>query len=214
LCGTRKARRGCPAVGEQICSVCCGTKRLVQIHCPPDCTWLSSAREHPPAVVVRRQQRDLSLLLPFISDLTHRQSQLFLLMATFLVSYNPPEWQALIDDDVAEAMDAMAATLETAVRGVIYDHRPASLPAERLTTALKPLLAEAGKGIGSAFDREAAVVMRRLADAARELRPVEAGNRRILLELLARIVRRPESPDAAEPPGSERQDAIPRLILP
>jgi len=45
LCGTRRARRRCPALDKQICAVCCGTKRLVQISCPSDCTWLLSARE-------------------------------------------------------------------------------------------------------------------------------------------------------------------------
>ena len=32
-----------------------------------------------------------------------------------------------IDDDVAEATAAMAATYETAARGVLYEHRPQSL---------------------------------------------------------------------------------------
>src|SRR5207247_6809666 len=41
LCGTRRARRGCPALSQQICAICCGTKRLVQIQCPSDCTWLA-----------------------------------------------------------------------------------------------------------------------------------------------------------------------------
>src|SRR5947199_8670073 len=130
LCGMRRARRGCPAVGKQICAVCCGTKRLVQIKCPPDCVWLASAREHPPAVVVRQQQRDVGLLLHVMRDFSQRQSQIFFLVSTFLVRYEPPELQSLIDDDVAEGMGALAATFETASRGLIYDHRPASLPAE------------------------------------------------------------------------------------
>ena len=66
---------------------------------------------------------------------------------------------------MAEAAAALAATFETAARGVIYEHRPASLPAERLATALKPVLAEAGKGSASAFERDAAVVLRRLEEA-------------------------------------------------
>ncbi len=49
LCSQRKARRACPALGHQICAVCCGTKRLTQIPCPSDCVYLASAREHPPA---------------------------------------------------------------------------------------------------------------------------------------------------------------------
>src|SRR6266487_4501371 len=145
LCRQRRARRACPALGEQICAVCCGTKRLVEIHCPSDCAYLASAREHPPAVVLRQQQRDAELLAQVILELSDRQSQLFLLIAAFLLDYQPPELQPLIDDDVAEAAAALASTFETASRGVIYEHRPASLPAERLTAALKPLIVEAGK---------------------------------------------------------------------
>src|SRR6185436_14797272 len=85
LCGARRARRGCPALAKEICAVCCGTKRLVQIQCPSDCTWLASAREHPAAIVVRQQQRDVGLLLQVLRDFGERQSQLFLLIATFLV---------------------------------------------------------------------------------------------------------------------------------
>ena len=58
-------------------------------------------------------------------------------------------------------------TLETASRGLIYDHRPASVLAERLATTLKPVLAEAGQGAGSSFERDAAVVLRRLEEAVR-----------------------------------------------
>jgi hypothetical protein len=213
LCGTRRARRGCPALGKQICAVCCGTKRLVQIDCPPDCVWLASAREHPPAVVVRQQQRDLGLLVHVMRDFSQRQSQIFFLVNTFLVRYEPPELHSLIDDDVAEAMGALAATFETASRGLIYDHRPASLPAERLTVALKPMLAEAGRSTGTAFDRDAAVVLRRIETAARDIRALNGENRRAFLDLLGRIITR----TAAGGPGSDA-DADPRdhssLILP
>src|SRR5262249_56811226 len=114
-----------------ICAVCCGTKRLVQIACPSDCAWLASAREHPAAVVVRQQQRDVGRFVQLMRDFSERQSQIFLLISTFLVRYEAPELQPLIDADVAEAMGALAATFETASRGGIYEHRPASLPPPR-----------------------------------------------------------------------------------
>src|SRR3954469_9620703 len=91
LCRMRKARRGCPALGQQICAVCCGTKRLSEIQCPSDCTWLASARDHPPAVAVRQQQRDTGLLGAFMRDLSQRQSQIFFLINTFLAAYKPDE---------------------------------------------------------------------------------------------------------------------------
>src|SRR6266478_9335652 len=103
-------------------------------------------------------------------DLSERQSKLFFLITAFLARYQAPELQTPIDEDVADAMGALAATFETASRGLIYDHRPASLSAERLTVALKPLLAEAGRSTGTAFDRDAAVVLRRIETAARDIR--------------------------------------------
>ena len=146
-------------------------QELVHIACPSDCSWLASARDHPAAVVIRQQQRDVGLLVQFMSEFNERQSQLFILISTFLVRYQPPELQAPIDEDVAEAATALGRTLETAASGVIYDHRPASLPAERLVAALRPVLAEAGRGAaGTAFERDAAVVLRRLADAVAETR--------------------------------------------
>ena len=188
LCGERRARRGCPALGKQICSVCCATKRLVEIQCPSDCAYLSAAREHPSAAAVRQQQRDVGLLVQCMRDLSERQSQLFFLINTFLQRYEPPELQPLIDDDVAEAAAALAGTFETAVRGVIYERRPAALPADRLATALRPVLAEAGKHAGSAFDRDAAVVLRRIEEAARGLKAADPPSRRAYLDLLGRVM--------------------------
>ena len=207
LCGTRRARRACPALARDICSVCCGTKRLVQIQCPSDCTWLATAREHPAAIVVRQQQRDVALLVQFMRDFSERQSQVLFLVSTFLVQYKPPELQPVIDDDVAAAAAAMAATFETATRGVIYEHRPASLPAERLASALKPVLADAGKGLGSSFDRDAAVVLRRIEEAVRDVRATDQQNRRAFLDLLGRVI-------VNTPPDGAAAPEEPRLIVP
>lgn len=230
LCGIRRARRSCPAAGQQICAVCCGTKRLVQIQCPADCTYLASAREHPAAAVVRQQQRDVSFVAQAIRDFSDRQSELFFLIATTLIGpagrreapsslvsadgaghLRPALIDSLVDDDVADAMAAMAGTFETAARGVIYDHRPASLAAERLVGLLKPIVAEAGRGLGSPFERDAAAVMRRIADATRDARAADQENRRAFLDLIARVLTRPGGPDAA---GEQAPAEPSRLIVP
>ena len=142
-------------------------------------------------------------------DFSQRQSQLFFLIVTFLARYEPPELQPLIDDDVREAAAALAATFETAARGVIYEHRPASLSAERLMSTLKPLLAEAGKGAGASFERDAAVVLRRVEEAARHARELEPDNRRVLLDVIGRVIARTPATEDAAQPASE-----PRLIVP
>jgi hypothetical protein len=186
----------------------------VQIRCPADCTWLASAREHPPAVVVRQQQRDVTLLLQVMRDFNERQSQLFGLLGTFLLRYEPPELQPLVDDDVVEAAAALASTLETASRGVIYEHRPPSLPAERLMAALKTVLGEAERALGSSLERDAAVVLRRVADTAKELRGFEPDNRRTFLDLLGRVLKNAPPDASSNPdPDQDRPDP-PRLIVP
>lgn len=174
--------------------MCCGTKRLVEIACPTDCVWLASARDHPAAVVVRQQQRDLGLLVQFMRDFNRRQSQLFFLFNSFINEYQPEQLHALNDADVADAVDALAATYETAARGVIYEHRPQSLTAERLVLAMKPLLAEAGKGQGTPFERDAAVVLRSVGAAAREVAKQIPANPRAYVELLRRVMRSKQEP--------------------
>jgi hypothetical protein len=214
LCGIRRARRSCPAVGQQICAVCCGTKRLTEIACPSDCPWLVSAREHPAAAVVRQQQRDLGLLMHMMRDFDQRQSQLFLMVCTFLKKYPAPELHPLVDEDVADAMAALASTYETAARGLIYEHRPASLPAERIVSTLRPVLANAGEGGGSAFERDVAVVLRRAEEAVRGVRAADPGNRRAFIDFLIRVVvRRPPGEEDAATPGEAAAEPS-RLIIP
>jgi hypothetical protein len=208
LCVTRRARRGCPALGQQICAVCCGTKRLIEIPCPSDCPYLASSREHPPAALVRQQQRDVGLFMHGMRDLGDRQSQLFLVINRFLQRYEAPEFQPLIDDDVVDAVAALAATYETAARGVIYVHRPAAMTADRLATALKPVIVEAGKHAGSVFDRDAAVVLRRIEETVRHMKAAEPSNRRGYIDLIGRLLAAGNDADA--PDGAE----TPRLIVP
>ena len=149
--------------------------------------------------------------MKFMRDFSRRQSQLFLLVTTFLVRYEPPELQRPIDEDVADALGALASTFETASRGLIYEHRPASLAAGHLISALKPVLAEAGQGGGTPFERDAVVVLRRVADAVADVRAVEAGNARAFLDLLARVI---HSTEGEEGPEATPSPDPPRLILP
>ncbi len=142
--------------------------------------------------------------------LNQRQARLFFALNTAVLRHEPADFQPVIDEDVAEAAGAMAATLETRSRGVIYDHRPASLPAERLMAALRPVVADSGRTGGSAFEREAAVVLRQLEKAVHEVRSDGASNKRAYLELVGRVLEKASEEHAEEINTSDG----PRLILP
>lgn len=207
LCHQRKAKRACPAVGQQICTVCCGTKRLVEISCPADCVYLTTARTHPPAVVQRQQEHDRGLFLPLLQGLSERQARLMLMLATVTSRHEGEAFQKLVDDDIAQATGALAATLETAGRGILYEHQPASLPAARLMAELKMAVAEVTKSGGSALERDAAIGLRRLEVAAKQASKQRAGSNEFQ-QLLARVLApqpgsdRPEEPQATGAPPS------------
>src|SRR5512144_1496237 len=128
LCGARKARRACPALQQEICAVCCGTKRLTEIRCPADCGYLQSARHHPPAMVRRRDERQRAILA---------------LVQSVILQHIPNAVPRVVDHDVAEAAAALASSFETAARGIIYEQQPASLPAQRLAADLRQHIEQA-----------------------------------------------------------------------
>lgn len=187
VCGQRKARRECPALRQTICPVCCGTKRLVEIACPDDCRYLAAAREHPAAVVRRQQEHDVALLLPSIQHLTERQYQLFFVFQTAIARHQPEGFARLVDADVADAAAAMAATLETAAKGVLYDHAPQTLTAQRLAGELKVLLGQMRERGATVYDREAAIVLRAIEQGARETGKTGGGDT-AYLTLMSRLL--------------------------
>ncbi len=176
LCRQRRARRQCPALGRTICAVCCGSKRQVEINCPPDCGYLAAAHVHPPAAVRRQQERDLGFVMAMRDGLTAQQSDLLLALLSFVAGLQADPLLKLQDDDVAEGAGALAATYETADRGLIYEHRPPSLVAQRFVTEAKAflasLVAEADAGTARRVERDAAVVLRHLETGVRGARTV------------------------------------------
>ncbi len=217
LCNQRKAKRACPALGRQICAVCCGTKRLVEITCPADCGYLSSARQHPPAVVQRQQEIDRAMMLPLLQGLSERQARLFLMLAAVTSRHRPEAFQTLIDADIAEASGALAATLETAGRGIVYEHRPASAAATRLMAELKGMVDEVVKNAGSALERDAAIALRRIEHAAKAMSAYAAQGGPAASDDIGEVSQTNQQSDLqhffarvlAPPPGTDTAEAAP-----
>lgn len=205
LCRTRKAKRQCPGIGQQICPVCCGTKRLVEIACPPDCVYLTSAQRHPAAVVKRQQEQDLSVLVGALGRVSEAQLQTFFVIQTFIARYRPDGSVPLTDSDVAAATGALATNFETASRGVVFEPQATSPAAESLRRDLKAFLAEAAGARGTRFETEVAVVLRGIERGASHQAPGIGTGPTDYLALVARILHEP--PPAASDAGS-------RIILP
>lgn len=203
LCRQRKAKRACPAVGQDICAVCCGTKRIVEISCPATCVYLEHAHRHPAAAVRRQQEADLVVLMTALGRVSEPQLQLFFLLQTTILRFKPEGFSPVTDADVAEAAATLAASLETAGRGVLYEHQSNRVVAESLRRELKTLLEQIGRGGGSRFEREAAEVLRGIERGARHETLGAGAGPLDYLSLVARVLQE-------RPPQSQ----APSLIIP
>ena len=214
LCRQRKARRACPALGQQICAVCCGTKRLVEIQCPETCPYLATAREHPPAVVQREQQRDVAAMMHTMRDVTERQQQLMFLLLGVARRYEGDALQSAVDADLANAARSLASTLETANRGVIYEHQPGTMAAQRLVTDWKALFKDISSREGGdrLLQRDGPIALRAIERGAAELGRVLPGGERAYLQLVARMLR-PRAGEGSPEPSAEATKSS-GLILP
>jgi hypothetical protein len=131
-----------------------------------------------------------------MAGLTERQHQLFFLFQSVIARTRPDGLARLIDSDVADACAAAAATIETAAKGVLYEHQPASRPAQKLAGELSALLAQVREHGATVYDREAAIALRAIEKGARSLtRPDDDS---AYLSLMARLLQVNEAARQAE----------------
>jgi hypothetical protein len=144
ICEKRKPARFCPAKGEKICAVCCGTGREVTINCPPDCVYLITAHRYED-----EHQRSLPGDTPLLDekiphDVVYTHQQLMSALAFSIAKFCAVQPTA-VDSDVLAAIQALAQTYKTLSSGIIYEKPPdAPLPRE-LYAALIALISEVKK---------------------------------------------------------------------
>jgi hypothetical protein len=57
-CDKRKGKRHCPALGQSICSLCCGQFREKEIHCPPSCSFLAQHKPYQDQRVLEKRHAE------------------------------------------------------------------------------------------------------------------------------------------------------------
>lgn len=121
LCDKRPAGRDCPAKGAKICSVCCGTKREIEIDCPSDCPHLASGhaweagRAAVPPVASPSSR--------FGEQFLNRHGAAISAMAAAVLEERAAS-PSLVDAEVRSALEALRATLKTLDSGLYYETQP------------------------------------------------------------------------------------------
>jgi hypothetical protein len=122
LCLERPGKRFCPAKDARICSVCCGTKREIEIDCPSSCAYLKASRSYEldkpivePELMNKIRKYDNSFVEKFHHVLTTINSS----VAEERLS---SPW--IVDNDVIEVYKSLAATMRTLSSGIYYESLP------------------------------------------------------------------------------------------
>ena len=144
ICEKRKAARFCPAKGEKICAVCCGTEREITIDCPADCAYLVSAHRYED-----EHQRSLPVDTPLLEekipqDIVHTHQQLMAAMAFSIAKFCAAQ-PAATDPDVLAALQSLAQTYKTLSSGILYEKRPDAPVPRELYAALVAFVDEVRK---------------------------------------------------------------------
>ena len=123
ICEKRKAERFCPAKGEKICAVCCGTQREVTIDCPADCAYLLAAHkyEEEHARPVPPTPPLLDATLP--ADVIYAHQPVIAGIAYAIAKFCSAHAEAA-DPDVLAALVALAETYRTLGTGIYYEKPP------------------------------------------------------------------------------------------
>src|SRR5580704_12696754 len=160
ICNTRKARRYCPGMGGDICSICCGSEREVTVNCPLDCVYLVEARQHEKAPVAAAGQQipnqDVRITEEFLRD--HEPLLIFLGAKLLEASLDTA---GAVDSDVQEALDSLIRTYRTLESGLYYETRPNNLLAVSVQQKIQDAVQELRKELsekGSAPIRDAEIL--------------------------------------------------------
>ena len=141
ICQKRKTQRYCPARGEDICSVCCGTEREVTIDCPSDCPYLIASRSYDQA----RRKFDWSKL-PFADvkiPASFAQGNVPLLNGlSYAICAYARHNSYTVDTDVIATLQALAESYRTLSSGIYYEKPPDHRLQRELYDGLKAAIEE------------------------------------------------------------------------
>jgi len=152
LCQSRKAKRFCPAKGGQICPVCCGTKREIEIDCPSDCVYLHAGREYETTKLARTSLPPRRTERLWEASFLNAHYPLMMAVSQVIVGFRhrSPE---LADVDLQATLDSLLQTFNTLEKGIYYDSAPDRMIQKELYLGIKQFLEGPAEGRGVSQSR-------------------------------------------------------------
>lgn len=213
LCARRKGKRHCPAKGAAICAACCGSKRRVEVACPDDCPYLTGSHAGSWDGRETEMRRDARRIGPFLETLDEEEEAPLVLMTLASLPAVRARVRGLDDAVLHQALGALAKTVATREKGILYEH-----PAEDALTAaaVREL-----SGLYEVKEEDGSIVRPRDASLLRVLEALqkavestlrEASGPTAFLDTATRLAGRMMAEAGGPPPAAE--PPAPRLIVP
>lgn len=147
ICEKRPPKRFCPAKGERICAICCGTYREVTIDCPHDCPHLVSARRYE-----MEHQKPVSpdeIPFPdveFSPEILRRHAEAVSAIGLAILG-SAQQDGSVRDPEILGALRALAETYRTLESGIYFERPPDELHARALYAHIGQALQEFKKQV-------------------------------------------------------------------
>jgi hypothetical protein len=142
ICGKRPPKRFCPAVGEKICAICCGSGRETTIDCSPDCSYLLAAHRYEAEHRRPPSAEDFPYKeVQFPVEFVYERWPVVTGIAGTILRFQM-EHRNINDGSVQLALQALAETYRTLGTGILYERPPDSPVARALYGQLNAFLQE------------------------------------------------------------------------
>jgi hypothetical protein len=139
LCELKKAKRSCPAKNAQICGLCCGTKRVLEIACPESCEYLTAGRKRDIEDYQQRLQKmDISKKEKYQKVISQYQDVIAHL--EYAISRERLLSRDFRDKDAAQAVDVLLDTYRTEEKGILYEKTVDDIRIEPLRKQLRTIV--------------------------------------------------------------------------
>lgn len=132
ICEKRPLKRLCPAKGERICAICCGTYREVTIDCPHYCPHLISARRYE--AEHRKPAEPDAIPFPdveFSPEVLRRHPEALSTIGLAILGFAQQNG-AVRDPEILSALRTLAETYRTLESGIYFERLPDEMHARAL----------------------------------------------------------------------------------
>lgn len=146
ICEKRPPKRFCPAKGEKICAICCGSGREVTIDCPIDCSYLIAAHRYEAEHRKPLTANDFPYKeIEFPVEFVYERWPVVTGVAGTIIRFQT-EHRETNDHTAQLALEALAETYRTLGTGILYERPPDSPTARNLYSHIADFLNEFRKG--------------------------------------------------------------------